>query len=214
MTGIPEKSAFTKKEWKLIETYRTPLQVQKYLRSLVYNREEEGDSQRSFRTVVSKGSAHCLEAALTAAVILEQHGYPARLISFESIDHLDHVIYVYQKNGLWGSIARSRDEGLHGRKPVFKTARALAASYIDPYVDYSGRITGFAVVDLAELGNYNWRFSQRNLWKLEKYLLSIRHDSLPTPEIRYQKLLKRYKEFRKKYPEKQATYFKNTDLWT
>ncbi len=210
----PEKSAFTRKEWKIIESHRTPLQVQKYLRSLVYNKEEEGDSQRSFRTVVSKGSAHCLEAALTAAAILEQHGYPPRLISFESIDHLDHVIYVYQKNGLWGSIARSRDEGLHGRKPVFKTARALAASYIDPYVDFSGRITGFKVVELSELGNYDWRFSKRNLWKLEKYLLAIRHDSLSTPEARYQRLLKRYKEFRKKHPEQQATYFRNTHLWT
>ena len=71
--------------------------------------------------------AHCLEAALAAAVILEQHGYPPLVLSFESIDELDHVLFVYRQRGRWGSIARSRDPGLHGRKPVFRTrARARA----------------------------------------------------------------------------------------
>ena len=105
-------------------------------------------------------TAHCLEGALAAAVILEQHGYPPRVLSFESIDQLDHVIYVYQRHGLWGSIARSRDPGLHGRKPVFRTARALALSYVDPYVDFTGAVKAYAVVDLRDLmGRYDWRFS-------------------------------------------------------
>ena len=52
--------------------------------------------------------------------------------------------------GRWGSVARSRDPGLHGRKPVFATPRALALSYVDPYVDYTGRVTGYAVVDLRD----------------------------------------------------------------
>src|SRR6266581_2436423 len=67
--------------------------------------------------------------ALFAAVVLEQHGYPPLVLSFESIDELDHVIFVYRKKGRWGSIARSRDPGLHGRKPLFATPRALALSY-------------------------------------------------------------------------------------
>ena len=71
--------------------------------------------------MVEHGCAHCLEAALFAAVVLEQHGYPPLLLSFESIDRLDHVIFVYKQRGRWGSVARSRDPGLHGRKPVFAT---------------------------------------------------------------------------------------------
>ena len=94
---------------------------------------------RSFRGVVRHRTSHCLEAALAAAVILEQHGYPPLVLSFESIDELDHVIFVYRQNRRWGSVARSRDPGLHGRKPVFATPRALALSYVDPYVDYTGR---------------------------------------------------------------------------
>ncbi len=52
-----------------------------------------GATLRSFRGVVRHGCAHCLEAALFAAVVLEQHGYPPLVLSFESIDELDHVIF-------------------------------------------------------------------------------------------------------------------------
>ena len=83
-------------------------------------------------------------------MILEQHGYPPLVLSFESIDELDHVLFVYRQRGRWGSVARSRDPGLHGRKPVFRTPATLALSYVDPYVDFSGRVTGYAVVDLRD----------------------------------------------------------------
>ncbi len=134
----------------MIQRLRTPLAVQRFLNALDYNMEPPPGraTLRSFRGVVRHQTAHCLEAALSAAVILEQHGYPPLVISFESIDQLDHVIFVYRQNGRWGSIARSRDPGLHGRKPVFATPRALALSYVDPYVDYTGRVTGYALVDL------------------------------------------------------------------
>jgi hypothetical protein len=209
----PDRSAFTPAEWRLIEQHRTPKAVQAFLRKLTYNHEEEGESQRSFREVLKRKRAHCLEAALTAAVILEQHGYPPLLLSFESADELDHVIYLFQHNGLWGSIARSRDAGLHGRKPVFRSPRDLLLSYVDPYVDFTGRITGYAVVNLESLGNYNWRFSQRNLWKLERYLIDLPHRKIHTSDARYEKLLKRYKEFRARYPKRQALYYDNRHLW-
>lgn len=210
---IPDRSFFTAAEWRLIEKYKTPRQVQKFLRTLSYNREEEGDSQYSFRQVLRRRKAHCLEAALVAAVILEQHAYPPLLLSFESVDELDHVIFVFQEKGLWGSVARSRDAGLHGRKPVFRTARDLAWSYYDPYVDMTGRITGYAVVDLNELGNYDWRFSDRNLWKLERFLIDYPHRKMPSSDQRYNKLLARYKEFRERFPKKQATYYDDKHLW-
>lgn len=209
----PSRADFTPAEWRVIQENRTPRQVQKYLRSLEYNREKNGDSQRSFRQVVKLGSAHCLEAALSAAVILEQHGYPTWLMSLESIDRLDHVIFVFKEGDKWGSVARSRDAGLHGRKPIFRTARDLAMSYFDPYVDYSGRIIGYAVVDLEEMGNYDWRFNARNLWKLEKFLINYPHTPISSSDRRYDRLLKRYKKFKEENPDKQATYYKNKDSW-
>jgi len=157
-------TSLTPRERRIVARLRTPQQVQSYLNRLPYNYERGGGSQRSFRGVVRHGSAHCLEAALFAATVLEHHGYPPLVISFESIDKLDHVIFVYKVRGRWGSVARSRDPGLHGRRPVFASARALAASYMDTYVDFTGRVTGFAVVNLAdEMGGYNWRLSTRNV---------------------------------------------------
>src|SRR5258708_18850154 len=109
---------FTASEGRLIARLRTPAAVQKYLNRLPYNEEPHGRATlRSFRGVVRRGCAHCLEAALFAAVTLEQHGYPPLVLSFESIDELDHVIVVYRRPGKshrWGSVARSRHPGLHG----------------------------------------------------------------------------------------------------
>ena len=167
-----------------IARLRTPLAVQRYLNALPYNNEPGGRATlRSFRGVVRHGCAHCLEAALFAAVVLEQHGYPPLVLSFESIDELDHVIFVYRRGGRWGSVARSRDPGLHGRKPVFATPRALAMSYVDPYIDLTGRVTGYAVVDLRVMGTYDWRLADTNVWKVERMLLDYPHrrDSLVGP---------------------------------
>jgi len=204
---------FLPSEQKLIRSLNTPRKVQRWLRSLPYNREIGGETLRSFRQVLRHNTVHCLEAALAAAVILEQHGYPPLLLSFESIDRLDHVIFVFRKNGRWGSVARSRDEGLHGRRPIFRTARDLALSYFDPYVDLTGRITAYAVVNLNWVGQYNWRSSGRNVWKVEKYLLDYPHKAIRSSDTRYQRLLKRYREFRERYPDRPAVYYPNRHLW-
>ena len=93
----------------MIDACRTPRAVQEWLHELPYNQERDGETLRSFRGVVRHGEAHCLEAALAAAAILEQHGRRPRLLSFQSIDLLDHVIYPFQgRDGRWGAVARSR----------------------------------------------------------------------------------------------------------
>src|SRR6266446_5705855 len=176
--NTPDKQVFTAAEWQLIQAHRTPAQIQRYLTDMPYNWEGAGGTLRSFRSVLQKGEAHCLEAAIAAAVILEQHGYPPLLLDLESKDLLDHVLFVFQEDGLWGSIARSRDMGLHGRRPVFRSLRELAWSYFDPYVDFSGRIIGYGPGNLYHLGNYDWRFSSRNMHQIEDYLRSLPHRAL------------------------------------
>jgi len=173
--AAPPQLAFTAAEQRVIRRLRSPLAVQRWLNALPYNNEKGGETLRSFRGVVKRGTAHCLEAALSAAVILEQHRYPPLVLSFESIDLLDHVIFVYRGPRGWGSVARSRDPGLHGRKPVFATPRALALSYFDPYIDFAGLIKGYAVVDLRVLGDYDWRLSKTNVWKVERMLIEWPH---------------------------------------
>lgn len=205
---------FTRAERAVIDRLRTPAAVQRYLNELPYNDEPDGATLRSFRGVVRHGAAHCLEAALAAAVILEQHGYPPLVLSFESIDRLDHVIFVYRTRDGWGSIARSRDPGLHGRKPVFHTPRALALSYVDPYVDFSGRITAYAVVDLREaMGGYDWRLSTRSVWKVERVLLDWPHRAIRTSNRRIAALRKRYRDHMREHDGRKPIYYRGRERW-
>ena len=206
----------TRIERRLIARLDTPRKVQRFLNDLPYNTEPHGRATlRSFHGVVTHGCAHCLEAALFAAVVLERHGYPPLVLSFESIDHLDHVIFVYQHRGRWGSIARSRDPGLHGRKPVFSSPRALALSYADPYVDFTGRVKGYAVVDVAkEMGTYAWRFADTNIWKVERMLLEFPHHKIKTSDARTRWLRKRYRAFRKKHGNLKPVRYDGREHWT
>jgi hypothetical protein len=208
-------SLFSGRERRLIGRLRTPLRVQRYLNALPYNSEPGGRATlRSFRGVVRHGCAHCLEAALFAAVALEQHGYPPLVLSFESIDQLDHVIFVYRRGGRWGSIARSRDPGLHGRKPVFASARALALSYADPYIDLTGRVTGYAVVDLRILDRYDWRLATTNVWKVERMLLDYPHRPIASSDRRVDALRARYRAFKKEFPDRKPLFYPQRDRWT
>ena len=213
----PPPTAFRAAERRLLERLRTPIAVQRFLNELPYNSEPPPGraTLRSFRGVVRHHTAHCLEAALSAAVILEQHGYPPTVLSFESIDELDHVLFVYRARGRWGSVARSRDPGLHGRRPVFPTARALALSYVDPYIDFTGRITGYAVADLRDLlDGYDWRLSENNVWKVERALLELPHRAIRSSDRRIDRLRRRYREYRAKYGRKPVHYYRGREKWT
>jgi hypothetical protein len=212
----PPRSAFTPRERRLIARLSTPRTVQRWLNALPYNTEPPPGraTLRSFRGVVRHHTVHCLEAALAAAVVLEQHGYPPLVLSFESIDELDHVLFVYRAGRGWGSVARSRDPGLHGRLPVFPTARALALSYVDPYVDYTGRITGYAVVDLRALGDYDWRLSERNVWKAERLLLDWPHRRIRISDKRIDRLRRWYREYRARYGRKPAYEYRGWRTWS
>ncbi len=209
------RERFRPAERRLIRRLDTPARVQRFLNRLPYNQEPGGRATlRSFRGVLEHGCAHCLEAALFAAVVLEQHGYPPLVMSFESIDQLDHVIFVYRRAGRWGSVARSRDPGLHGRRAVFATPRALALSYVDPYVDLTGRITGYAVVDLRVLGPYDWRLAETNVWKVERMLLEHPHRRIESSDRRINWLRARYRAFTAAYPGLKPVLYRGRERWS
>ena len=199
----------------MIRRLRTPLAVQRFLNRLPYNTEPPPDpaTLRSFRGVVRSGTVHCLEAALTAAVILEQHGYRPLVLSLESTDQLDHVLFVYQSRGRWGSVARSRDPGLHGRRPVFRRLRDLALSYFDPYVDFTGCLKGYAAVDLRRLGDYDWRLSERNIWKVERILLDEPHRPIRYSQRRVDRLRAKYFRYRREHGGRKPIYY-DRRTWT
>ena len=210
---IPTRADFTEKEWKVIQKHKTPESVQTFLRSIRYNHELSGGTCHSFRRVLRENRAHCLEGALVGAVILEQHGFPPVFVSIESQDKLDHVLFLFKRSGRYGAVARSRDIGLHGRKPVFRRVRDLVMSYFDAYIDTTARITGYGTTSLYELGNYDWRFSMRNVFKVERHLQDIPHRAIHSSDIRFNKVRNRYLDFHERHPDRSPDYFSNKASW-
>lgn len=205
---------FSASERRLIRKLRTPAAVQGWLNELPYNTEPAGDTMRGFRGVIRTRTAHCLEAVLFAATVLEQHRFPPIMLGFESIDLLDHVLWIYRTRTGWGSVARSRDPGLHGRKPVFATPRALALSYAEGYVDHTGRIKGYAVLDLRVLDPYDWRLSDKNLWKVEQLLRDWPHRPIVSSDRLFRERHRRYRDFIRRNGYKPWKYFKGRERWT
>lgn len=205
----PAIDLFTREERRLIGRLRTPRDVQRFLTALPYNTEPppEPATLRTFRGVVRRHTAHCLEATLFTAVVLEQHGFPPTVMSLESIDGLDHVVFVYRARGRWGSVARSRDPGLHGRKPVFRTLRQLALSYFTPFIDKTGCLKAYGAVDLRVLGNYDWRLSPGNVWKVERLLFEIPHRPIRSSPARVRVWRRRYFAFIEAHPGRKPTFY-------
>jgi hypothetical protein len=103
---------------------------------------------------------------------------------------------------------------LHGRNPVFDRLRDLVDSYVDPYVDFSGRIIGFGVCDLTDLGGYDWRLSERNVWRVERFLIKMPHRPFRTSNQRYRTWYERYVAYKKRYPDRKPLYYPNRRSWT
>ncbi|MFN8790395.1 MAG: hypothetical protein ACK5Y2_02955 [Bdellovibrionales bacterium] len=183
------------------QTYRTPDQVQGLLRSFHYNKSP---TLASAETVLRTHIAHCLEGVFVAAALLEFQGYEPVVMSLESQDGLDHCLFIYQERGRWGAVGKSRDEGLNGRAPVFRTLAQLAWSYFDPYVDHTGRVTAWQIAHLDEV-QADWRRGKQNVWSLENHLLEIYHHPIKSSKRRYQRLLR---AFKKGFPPPRKSHWK------
>lgn len=204
---------FTAGERSVIARCRTPWLTQRWLKSLPYNHELRGETLRTFRQVVRLNTAHCLEAALSATTILEQHGYPPLLMDMESKDNLDHVVFLFRKGDRWGSVAKSRDPGLFGRKPVYPSVRDLVRSYVDAYIDHTGRIIGYGVLDLRSVRGVDWRLSDRNVWKIQDVLIEMPHHRLRSSDAEYRWWHDRYERYVRRFPGRKPTYYLNRGDW-
>ena len=102
-----------------------------------------------------------------------------------------------------------------GRKPLFATPRALALSYVESYVDFTGGIKAYAVVDLRRvLGNYDWRLSNSNVWKVEQVLLDWRHRRLVPSRRKIDAMRRRYRRFLEEHGFKPWKYYPGRERWT
>ena len=194
--------ALTPAERRLVATLDTPRKVQRWLQRIGYNKGV-GRTLRSFRGVHEHKAAHCLEGALAAAFILQRHGYPPLLLDLGSDDDLDHVNFLFRGPRGWGAVGKSRYPALMGRAPAYRTVRDLAWSYVDPFVDLTGRVNGYAAFDLRDLGGMDWALSRRNVWRIEDALLENPHRRLRASDARHRRWKERYRAWKEEHPDEE-----------
>ena len=130
---MPPRSDFglTSAEAGRLRRLTPPWRIQKFLDDLDY--DAPGEGCRSPRRVLRERKVQCMDGALFAAAALRVQGEPPLILDLEAVFDDDHVLAVYRRNGLWGSIARSNYSGLRFREPLFRSVRDLVLSYVEAY---------------------------------------------------------------------------------
>ena len=130
------------KELSFLKKLSTPQRIQDALDAMPQNFEEGGDSCMSVREVIKQKKAHCIEAALLAALALWVHGEKPLLLDLSaSREDDDHVVALFRRSGLWGAISKSNHAVLGYRDPIYRTIRELALSYVHEYYNAKGMKT-------------------------------------------------------------------------
>ncbi len=171
---------FTKQEILLLKKLKKEERMQQFIDSLKYNKRE----RISILDVLRKRTGDCLEAACFASYTFSLNGMHSFIIDLRSKgDDDDHIICIYKKNGLFGSVAQSKFLGLKSRNPVYKTVRELVMSYFDNYFDYNG------VFDLKDMSvpfriRKEWIHSAKAMEMIEDKIDRVKHIALVGARIR------------------------------
>jgi hypothetical protein len=96
---------------------------------------------------------------------------------------------------------------------VFRSVRDLVYSYVDPYVDGSARLKAYGVANLDSLVSVDWRFSEKNVWAVERALFRMPHKKLNVSKERHKRMLGRLNNFRAAHPGRPFTGYANSETW-
>jgi len=144
---------------RIFNSFKTPYQIQEYLDDIPYIGEE---LNRSPLLVMKDRQSHCLDGGLLAALALRKIGYSARIIDLvqePGIDD-DHVLAIFQHNGLYGALAKSNFVGLRFREPVYSSLRELVMTYFDVFFNVDGikTLRGYTrPIHLDAYDRFNWQ---------------------------------------------------------
>ncbi len=178
----------TKSETRTLKSLKTPDRIQRFLDTeIAYNKEPDGETNRSPRRVLRDQVAHCLEGALLAAAALRVNGAPPLLLDLEAIRDDDHVLAIFKQNNHWGAIAKSNYSGLRYREPVYRTLRELVMSYFEHYynLDREKTLRNYSrPVNLARFDRIHWMTTENDLWQISDHLVTIPHVPLLSPAKR------------------------------
>jgi len=171
-------TALAHPELRVLSTLRTPRKVQDFLDTLPINHERRGETCSSPLMTLRRGTAHCMEGALIAALALWMNGHPPLVMDLRTNRHdLDHLVALFRVHGHWGGITKTNHAVLRYREPIFRDVRELATSYFHEYTLPDGRKTLRSYTAPFDLRRYphDWTTTERPLWDLDKRLNRLRH---------------------------------------
>jgi hypothetical protein len=155
---------------------KSPVAVQEYLDSIPYKAEE---LDRSPLRVMTDGQAHCLDGGIFAALSLWRIGFRPLILDLVPAPGMDddHVLALFQVDGLWGAIAKSNYANLRYREPVYRSLREMAMTYFEHYYDLQRRKTLRAYtrpLNLALFRDASWMWSEEGVIKVSRRLYGLK----------------------------------------
>lgn len=175
------QETLTREELSLLRALNTPEKIQTFVSAIPHNFEKNGDSCMSVREVLRTNRAHCIEAALVAALALWVNGEEPLIMDMSANDHDDdHIITLFKRNGLWGAISKSNHGYLRFRDPVYRTLRELAMSYFHEYYNAKGEKTLRSYSRSMSLKKFPpevW-ITGKDAWKIAEATCHLKHYDL------------------------------------
>lgn len=169
----------TSKEEKILRKLDNPKKIQDFINNLKVNFDYDKDTCMSPRKVLRTGKAHCIEAAMLAALALRLQGQKPLVVDLTATrDDYDHVICVFKKFNRWGAITKSNHFAHRYREPIYRDIRELVMSFFHEYTDKKGRKTlrSFSMpINLTRFDHLNWETSEEDVWDIPEYLGKVKH---------------------------------------
>jgi hypothetical protein len=155
---------------------KSPIAVQEYLDSLPYKAEE---LDRSPLQVMTDGQAHCLDGGIFAALALWRIGFRPLILDLVPAPGLDddHVLAIFQVDGLWGCLAKSNYPNLRYRESVHRSLRELVMTYFEFYFSLQREKTLRAYtrpLDLSRFHDPGWVWDEEGIKRISKRLYGLK----------------------------------------
>lgn len=179
----PFGGMLTRSEQRIVATLTSPAKIQEFLDQTSYSTE---DIYRCPLRVFRENRAHCFDGAVFAAAALRRLGFSPlvlELVPNERDD--DHLIALYNRDGLWGAVAKSNFVGLRFREPVFRNLRELVLSYFEQFYNVAGEKTLRAYtlpLNLTAFDALGWTVKDEPLDQIAESLDKKRKISVITDE--------------------------------
>ncbi len=177
----PPQAVAAHPEFRVLAGLSTPRRIQDFLDTLRINHERGGETCSSPLVTLRRGTAHCMEGALVAALALWMSGYPPLVMDLRTNrNDYDHLVALFRVHGCWGGITKTNHAVLRYREPIFRDARELATSYFHEYTLPNGRKTLRSYTAPFDLRRYphDWMITEEPLWDLDRRITRLPHRKL------------------------------------